>query len=250
MKLTIALGILIASTSAVPAVAQVFHGVDRDGDGVISRREWRGNNRSFANYDRDGDGYITSDEMPARMRRTRDSYTEQERYRRGYGYSQRNRAAQPVDKLDRNNSGVVEGYEWPYNSAVFHRLDRDRNSVLSRDELQNINSAAMNELDTNNNQRVDAEEWPGGFADFDRLDQNRDGTISSREYFERGGEFQRRNRFTQWDTNRDGVISSTEWQSRPDLFHRLDRSGDSQLSWEEFTASNERYERPFGWRNR
>jgi hypothetical protein len=239
------LSILVATAAlAIPAGAQVFNGEDRDGDGVISRREWRGNNRSFASFDRDGDGYIRADETPAGMRRGN------RRNERGYGTSQRNRAAEPVDKLDRNNSGVVEGYEWPYNSAVFHRLDRDGNSVLSRDELRNIDSSAMTELDTNNNQRIDTNEWPGGFADFDRLDQNRDGTVSNREYFERGGEFQRRNRFTEWDTNRDGMISSTEWKSRPDLFHKLDRSGDSQVSWDEFMASTEQYDRPFGWRNR
>jgi Ca2+-binding EF-hand superfamily protein len=241
MKPASALRIFIASAAlAAPAAAQVFNGVDRNGDGVITRNEWRGNNRSFTNYDRDRNGHISQDEMPGSMRRNdRD------------GYQQRNRSANnPVDKLDKNDSGVVEGYEWPYNSRVFHELDRDMDSVLSSEELRNINTATMSDLDKNNNKRIEAEEWPGGFAQFDRLDENRDGKVSSREYFDRGGEFQRRQRFDDWDKNKDGIISSTEWQSRPNLFHRLDGNRDSQLSWDEFMTSTEQYDRPYGWRDR
>jgi hypothetical protein len=132
---------------------------------------------------------------------------------------------------------------------VFHKLDRDGNSALSRDELKSITNATMIDLDQNNNQRIEPDEWPGGFAEFDKLDTNGDGSISDREYFNSGGEFQRRQRFSEWDTNRDGKVSSTEWRGRPDLFHKLEKSGDSQLSWEEFMESTERYDRPFGWRN-
>jgi Ca2+-binding EF-hand superfamily protein len=239
MKPASALRIFIASAAlAIPASAQVFNGVDRNGDGVITRNEWRGNYRSFTSFDRDGNGHISQDELPGYMRRND-------------RVQQRNRSADdPVDKLDKNASGVVEGYEWPYNSRVFHELDRDMNSVLSEDELRNISSATLDELDMNKNRRIEPEEWPGGFAEFNRLDENRDGRISAREYFDRGGEFQRRQRFDDWDKNGDGVISSTEWQSRPNLFHRLDRDGDSRLSFDEFTASTEQYDRPFGWRDR
>jgi hypothetical protein len=216
--------------------------VDRNGDGVITRNEWRGNNRSFRSFDRDRDGQISQHEMPGSMRQ------DDRRSNRNRDYQQRNRSVDPVGKLDDNRSGVIEGYEWPYNSRVFHKLDTDRNSVLSQDELNNITAATMADLDKNNNQRVEPEEWPGGFAQFDRLDENRDGRISSNEYFGRGGEYQRRQRFDEWDNNRDGIISSTEWKSRPKLFHDLDTDGDSQVSWNEFMASTEQYDRPFGWR--
>lgn len=237
--------LVLSSAILVPqAAAQQFRGRDLNGDGVITRSEWRGNYRSFMNFDRDGNGYISDDEMPISMRRDN-------RNQRSRDYGTRNRTIDnATDKLDRNRSGVVEGYEWPYNSSVFHKLDRDGNSVLSQNELANLTSVAMIDLDRNNNRRIDANEWPGGFAEFDRLDDNRDGVIASGEYFERGGEWQRRQRFREWDTNRDGIISSTEWRSRPDLFHQLDTTRDSQLNWDEFMASTEQYDRPFGWRNR
>lgn len=216
---------------------------DENGDGRISRQEWTGNSRTFNQRDRNRDGYLDRYELPPGLRNRVDQYGQADRQRK----NDRSRAGDPVARLDDNRSGVIEGYEWPYNKRVFHDLDKDRNSVLSKDELTNISTATMIQLDRNNNQRIDPEEWPGGFAGFDQLDQNRDGAISSAEYFERGGEWQRRQRFNEWDKDGNGVVSSTEWRSRPDLFHKLDTSGDSQLSWDEFMASTERYENPFGW---
>lgn len=39
-----------------------FRGMDRNGDGMITRDEWRGNDQSFRQLDRNGDGVITGDE--------------------------------------------------------------------------------------------------------------------------------------------------------------------------------------------
>ena len=40
-----------------------FRRMDRNGDGVISRREWDGTSQSFSAYDRNGDGVISRDEF-------------------------------------------------------------------------------------------------------------------------------------------------------------------------------------------
>jgi Ca2+-binding EF-hand superfamily protein len=217
---------------------------DQNGDGRISRDEWTGNARAFNQRDRNRDGYLDRDELPPALR---DRVGIQGQADRQRPYDQGRTQSSPTARLDKNRSGVVEGYEWPYNKQVFHELDRDRNSVLSRDELAQISTATMIQLDRNNNQRIDPSEWPGGFAEFDQLDKDGDGVISSAEYFERGGEWQRRQRFDEWDKDKDGIVSSTEWRSRPDLFHRLDTNGDGRLNWDEFMASTERYENPFGW---
>lgn len=37
-----------------------FAGLDRNHDGVVTRREWRGNGLSFRQHDRNRDGFITS----------------------------------------------------------------------------------------------------------------------------------------------------------------------------------------------
>src|SRR5215213_8651341 len=40
-----------------------FQGMDTNGDGIISRDEWRGNDRSFANNDWNGDGQLSGAEV-------------------------------------------------------------------------------------------------------------------------------------------------------------------------------------------
>jgi Ca2+-binding EF-hand superfamily protein len=224
--------LLIAGALLAPAQSSRLERHDRNGDGVVTRSEWRGNDNAFDRQDMNNDGVLSGDEL-----------TGQQRSR------SRNRTAdRAADRLDKNDSGVVEGYEWPYNSRIFRQLDKDGDSVLSTDELGNLNTAALSQLDQNRNREIDEDEWPGGFAQFDKLDDNRDGKVSSSEYFERGGEWQRRQRFDSWDKNRNGVIESTEWQTSAALFRRLDTSGDSVVSWEEFTRSTEQYDKPFGWR--
>ena len=88
---------------------------------------------------------------------------------------------------------------------------------------------------------MDRDEWSGGFADFSDLHNGRDGSVSSREYYERGGEWRRKQRFDAIDTNRDGIIQSTEWKGDAKLFHRLDTDHDSQISLQEFRSDTERY---------
>jgi hypothetical protein len=44
-------------------IAKRFHGMDRNGDGVVTRKEWRGNDRSFRIHDRNGDGVLSGDEI-------------------------------------------------------------------------------------------------------------------------------------------------------------------------------------------
>src|SRR6187549_2117487 len=40
-----------------------FQELDLNGDRVISRREWKGNDRSFSNHDWNGDGKLSGDEV-------------------------------------------------------------------------------------------------------------------------------------------------------------------------------------------
>ena len=43
-----------------------FHDMDDNHDGVISRREWRGNSVSFREHDRDGNGVLSGAELQPR----------------------------------------------------------------------------------------------------------------------------------------------------------------------------------------
>jgi len=280
---TCALAALLLSLAPawLGAQSQSFPADDRNGDGVIDRAEWNGTRAAFRHHDSNRDGVLSGNEVPGwfygrtneaqlgsvpgselnDLDRNRDGYIERrewngrmaefrsmDRDRDGrisntefYGESTR---ARSVDRLDRNRSGRVEGYEWPYNATLFHQLDTNRDSTLSAAELQNMNKATLKQLDRNHNNVIDTSEWPGGFAQFSDLDENNDGRVTSEEYFGRGGEWQRRQRFNTWDKNNDGIIQSTEWRTGADLFHRLDTNGDSQVDWSEFRNDEQAYLTP------
>ena len=84
--------------------------LDRDGDGAISRGEWRGKPEVFPRLDRNSDGVLS------RADRTNGA-------RRRHG-------------LDRNRDGVVTRSEWRGNDASFRIKDRNGDGVLSGNELR------------------------------------------------------------------------------------------------------------------
>lgn len=230
--------LLFCCAACAVALAQdrrTTHPDDANGDGRISRSEWRGSAAEFQQRDSNRDGFLSGTEIPSDRQNTVDQRS---------GRSQGNAE---MRQLDKNANGAVEGYEWPYNSDVFHRLDTDGNSVLTADELRNLSSVAQQELDRNpQDSRPNSRR--STYAEFDRLDTNRDGRVTAEEYSRSGADWQRRQRFDEWDTNRNGVIDSSEWNAAPQLFRRLDANRDSRVTWEEFRADTERYRPPYNWR--
>lgn len=89
--------------------------LDSNGDGVISRGEWRGDLATFARLDRNGDGILSQAD------RNGTTTSRQQRYR----------------GLDRNNDGIVTRGEWRGNDQSFRQHDRNRDGVLSTNELRN-----------------------------------------------------------------------------------------------------------------
>ena len=94
-----------------------FRGMDRNHDGVISRYEWRGDERSFRNQDWNDDGVLSGREVRANAARTR------------------NRDSR-VDAEDRNRDGVIDRGEWMGNRGEFNRLDRNRDGVITSAEAR------------------------------------------------------------------------------------------------------------------
>lgn len=112
-----------------------FRGMDRNGDRVITRGEWRGNDRSFRNHDLNGDGVISGREIWAGSRSDMYGYGRSDTY----GYDDGNvygSRTMSFGRLDRNNDGVLESYEWPYGSSAFLRLDRNGNRVIENWEYR------------------------------------------------------------------------------------------------------------------
>ena len=175
-------GAVSESSTSDPSVddRSRFAGMDRNGDGVITRLEWRGSRQSFDNQDWNNDGVLSGDEVrPAGVRRP-DQTTNDRQARR----------AERFTALDINNNSRIEAREWDGTVAAFNRLDTNNDNFLSRAEMVNpgvdaLDAAAARQrfdtLDVDNNGRIESREWDGTVAAFNRLDVNNDNFLSRAE---------------------------------------------------------------------
>jgi Ca2+-binding EF-hand superfamily protein len=232
---------LVAGQSQTRAQRETmrFRAMDRNGDGSITRAEWRGNERSFRSHDWNGDGVLAGDEVRVGAARPRASEQDWNPNARP-DLHEWNDAA--FGSLDRNRDGRITPAEWRYDVEAFRRADRDGNDELSRAEFLNLESDLDREdrfeaLDTNNDGRVERIEWHGSLDAFEWMDRDRDGVLTRAEAV--GDETRHRpDVFASLDTNDDGRVSIQEWQWSRRSFTRQDRNGDGTLSREELAAVN------------
>src|SRR5947208_1043958 len=147
---------------ATPLFSQSgFYGQDRNGDGVITRDEWRGSDQSFRQRDVNEDGVLSGNELPAWMRtrrqtqgrnddqnryNDRDRYTDQDRYNDRNRSDDRDRYYDQNRYSDRNRSDNRPSYD--------NRNDGNRTAFRTEQ------NATMNQLDKNRNGVVEGNEWP------------------------------------------------------------------------------------------
>ena len=96
-----------------------FHGLDRDGNGVVSRNEWDGDDRAFAVHDWNRDGRLSGDELRA-----------------GATPPPATRGREDPDhvlfaRMDANSDGRVTRNEWTGTARTFDRLDANDDGSLS-----------------------------------------------------------------------------------------------------------------------
>jgi EF hand len=146
-----------------------FHEMDRDGDGVITRAEWRGSAQAFRQQDSNQDGVLSGDEVSPRRRRAA--------------------LATEFERADRNRDGAVSRSEWWGDAVLFDRLDRNTDGVLSPAEFQSEESLesrserpSFESLDKNGNGVITSGEWNGLTDGFRALDADNDGVLTQREY--------------------------------------------------------------------
>jgi hypothetical protein len=102
-----------------------FADMDVNGDGVITRREWRGSAQGFDNADWNRDGILSGDEVrPAGTRTPRARST-----------SAAEAGAARFRSLDYDQNGFVSRWEWPDSWQSFSALDRNGDDVLTPSEV-------------------------------------------------------------------------------------------------------------------
>jgi Ca2+-binding EF-hand superfamily protein len=204
-----------------------FAGMDRNGDGVIARSEWRGNEQAFLVHDWNRDGVLSGAEVQPGARRPQGDPQDD------YPIGQDNTLTQRFRDLDRNRDGRISRTEWLDDVEAFRRADTDRNNLLTLDEFGNadFDDARMRfeMLDVNRNGRVERSEWRSSADAFTWLDRNRDGVLSRVEVVgaEEADAF---DAFTSLDVNRDRRISIDEWTWSRRSFDQRDINGDGLLT--------------------
>ncbi|HKR66393.1 MAG TPA: hypothetical protein VJZ00_21880 [Thermoanaerobaculia bacterium] len=102
---------------------QQMRALDVNGDGVISRDEWRGDNAQFSRMDRNGDGVLSQADRNNNTRGNKGKHG-----KRG------NSAANRFRGMDANGDGVISRSEWRGNDQSFRNHDRNGDGVISSNE--------------------------------------------------------------------------------------------------------------------
>ena len=241
---TIGVAAIVLATASGTAAQNRFRGLDTNNDGVITRQEWRGNDRSFRNQDWNGDGVLSGDEVRTGARR---QDWDQDWNRDGIVDRQDTQIAQRFYGYDMNTDGRVAVNEWPGDQRLFTRLDTNRDRFLTiqeyttgagfRLDAQGGPVYRFSSLDANRDGSISRSEWTLGNADFNRLDVNRDNRITRFEFENdttgnagspSSGEF------ATFDLNRDGWITRSESRLSAGEFDRFDVNNDNRISRFEF----------------
>jgi Ca2+-binding EF-hand superfamily protein len=234
---------LLSSPVATTAEAQTrmrFQGMDRNNDGVITRDEWQGSQRSFDVHDWNNDGRLSGNEVLTGAQR--DSRWEDADHNANWSERNLSWTRSAFANLDHNRDNRLTPNEWHYDLETFRRVDRNRDNALNLTEFlgQNIDDDRgdnFDDMDFNNDGVVTRNEWHGGVADFNWLDRNRDGRLTRYEVAGSTASLTTYNEFQNLDINRDGRLGRNEWHWSNASFNSRDTNRDGIVSRQEFENS-------------
>ena len=230
------------SVEAQSQAAQMrFQAMDQNRDGQISRAEWQGNAQSFRTHDWNGDGVLSGPEVRVGARRNtnwEEADHNPNRFERNLSWT-----ASAFTNLDHNRDGKLTSNEWHYDVETFRRVDRNRDSSISRAEFlggedDDARDTPFDDLDLNNNGLVERGEWYGSAASFTALDKNRDGRLSRFEVVgsqDTTGDVY--DQFANLDYDRNGTIARSEWHWSQGSFAARDLDRNGVISRREFETT-------------
>ena len=201
-----------------PAPAREPRGMarlDANGDGLISKDEWKGNSELFGKLDVNGDGKLDTVEIAAAKEKIKDAREklEERRGQRRGPEAPGGPEGQDADKvrqrvygaamfagglfnlIDSDKDGKLSGAELDNFTAKIKEADTDKDGFVTKDEArlyfrkrlaQRIGEAFMKKLDANSDGKVTREEFKGSDKRFQWLDANKDGVITIEDFEKRG----------------------------------------------------------------
>jgi len=111
---------------------QRFHGLDSNNNNVVSRKEWNGDDRSFANHDWNRDGVLSGDELIAGATRPAASHPPASHPAAPHAARPNTESDEVLfARMDSNRDERLSRNEWTGSASDFARLDFNKDGVLS-----------------------------------------------------------------------------------------------------------------------